>query len=84
MKNRDIEAKIIQFIKSKSLLGESQLKDLNSIKQLSRKIRDTIIEELSNELAEKGFNNLDEPNNYGLELEDMIDLCNFDVSDIDG
>ncbi len=45
------------------------------VAQLPLYIREAIIDELGDEFAEKGLGSDSEPNKYGLEIEELTDIC---------
>lgn len=53
----------------------SRIAGVESVRRLSRDVREQIVEELSDEFCEKGLKPDSEPNAYGLEMEDLIDAC---------
>jgi hypothetical protein len=57
----------------------SYVKNTDYIGLLPYEIRKLIAEELGDEICERGINNTgSELNNYGIELDDLIDICIYD------
>lgn len=53
-----------------------QVASVIDVRELARGIREKIVNhELADEFCEEGLQPDDEPNKYGLEIEDLIDAC---------
>ena len=52
-----------------------ELGRVRDVRDLQREIRGQIVDVLGHEFAERGLRSDDEPNAYGLELEELIDAC---------
>jgi hypothetical protein len=53
----------------------NELSGVQDVRQLSRAIRESIVDELGEEFSEKGLCPDGEPNPYGLEIETLTDAC---------
>jgi len=67
--------RIAEILRQRSSLLAEQVEQILDIRSLPLQVRERIIDELGNEFAEKGLRPDDEPNEYGLELESLTDLC---------
>ena len=67
--------RIIEILRIRSSPLLVHLKDCEDISLLERDLREKIVEELADELNAKGSGDDDEPNEYGLEIEDLIAAC---------
>ena len=52
-----------------------EVSKVENIKDLSRLLREAVVDELGDEFSQKGLQENSEPNNYGLELETLTDAC---------
>ena len=78
MKNRRrIEAteRIKTILKTRSSVLFSQIEHVHDIRDVNLTLREEIVEELADELGEKGLLPDSEPSPYGHELESLIDAC---------
>ena len=69
--------RIGEIIANKNPSISKQIFSVGDVQKLPREVRKIIVEELGNELCSKGLNQNDEPNDYGLEIEDLIDTCDL-------
>ena len=74
-KRRQSTRRIKEILLNRGSALVSQVEDVYAISKLPHKLRQQIAEQLGDELCERGLNPDDEPNDYGLELEDLIDAC---------
>jgi hypothetical protein len=52
-----------------------QVASVESVRELPANIREQVAEELSDEFCAKGLDPSSEPNAYGLEMENLINVC---------
>lgn len=75
MKNKEKLQAILDILSKRNLYLKNLLFEAKNIYELNKEIRESIIDELCSELVEHGLIDDNEPNNYGLIIEDLIDFC---------
>lgn len=75
-KQEKLAKRVTEILKLRGSTLWSIASKANTLQTLDVKIRDQIVDELAQELTEKGLDKDSEPNTYGLEIESLIDACN--------
>jgi hypothetical protein len=75
LKSKNAALRIKEILRERKSKLADQVKNTESLAALPLQIREEIVDELSSEFSEKGLDADDEPNQYGLELENLIDAC---------
>ena len=67
--------RILEILQKRNSPLYKNIKDVIDIQQLPRDIREKIVDELGDEFCLKGLGSNDEPNAYGIEIEELTDAC---------
>jgi hypothetical protein len=75
-RQRQATRRIEEILRKRGCELADQVASVMDIMELTRNIRENIANyELAAEFCEEGLKPDDEPNEYGLEIEDLIDAC---------
>jgi hypothetical protein len=74
-KEAQAKRRIEEVLRLRQSALAQQVAGAESVRELPVNIREQIAEELSDELCAKGLEPDSEPNAYGLEMEDLINVC---------
>lgn len=74
-KNKVAILRLIKILRSRNSLLVKEIEGKQEIQKLPRNIREDIVDELLDEFTAKGVRPDGEPNEYGLEIESVIDAC---------
>jgi len=74
-KQRKIVRRIQEILRKRESSLVENCVGLTDVKLLPWDIRSKIVDELGEEFSERGLKPDSEPNDYGLEIEDLIDAC---------
>jgi hypothetical protein len=75
MRLYEVTRRIEEILKKRNSKLVNYISGVTDIKTVDYNIRKDIAEELGNEFCEEGVRPDSEPNEYGLEIEDLIDAC---------
>jgi len=74
-KDRRIARRIEEILRLRNSSLANELVGVDCVRTLPAEIRERIIEELGEEFSKKGLSPDNEPNAYGMEIEDLTDAC---------
>jgi len=80
-KQQKATRRIEEILRNRCSTLANSLIGVENIVYLTYCDRKKIVEELGNEFCEKGLGLDDEPNDYGFEIEDLIDACGLTRDD---
>ncbi len=75
-RQRQATRHIEEILRKRGCELANQVASVTDVRELARDIREKIVNyELADEFCKEGLKPDDEPNEYGLEIEDLIDAC---------
>ena len=74
-KRREQTQRILAVVQSRAPALASELMLVQDVSELPLSVRRQIVDVLTDELCEHGLESDHEPNEHGLEVEELIDVC---------
>ena len=83
MKRIEATRRIVAILRQRGASIADEVAKVSDVRELARHIREKIVDELGEEFSLKGLNKNNEPNAYGLEIEELTDACGLAWDDND-